>query len=65
MSFRRRTERYRLARPAPLDKVVSTYYTQFSRYPEQVRILFADGTTEVYYRRVELPAPIVTRKGKK
>lgn len=66
MSWTRRAEKYRfrrtVSRPIPLSRIVSTYFDRFSRYPEQVRILFSDGTTGVYCRKVEQPEPVVYRR---
>lgn len=65
--FRRRRDRFRgyqatVTRPDPLDRFLVTYRGRFSRYPEQVRISFADGTTAVYTMKAEQPAPVVFRR---
>lgn len=31
----------------------------YSRYPEKIRVSFADGSTAVYDLRVEQPAPVI------
>ena len=65
--FRRRRDRFRgyqatVTRPDPLDRFLVTYRGRFSRYPEQVRISFADGTTAVYTMKAEQPAPVIFRR---
>lgn len=49
---RRRNKRPEvLAEPKP-------YYTHGDRYPDSVRISFADGHTEIYDRRISQPSPV-------
>ena len=31
----------------------------YSRYPEKIRVSFADGSTAIYDLRVEQPAPVI------
>ena len=44
-------------RPAPLPEPATYYDRQGSRYPDRIRLSFADGHTEVYDRRVNQPRP--------
>lgn len=48
-----------MSRPQMLDKAVPNYDHNCSIYPDQIRVSFSDGHTEVYDRRVEQPAPQV------
>ena len=48
-----------MSRPLMLDKAVPNYDHKCSIYPDQIRVSFSDGHTEVYDRRVEQPAPQV------
>lgn len=63
----RRRDRFRgycehVTRPDPLGRTANTYKSRFSRYPEQVRLSFTDGTTAIYDLRIERPAPVLFRK---
>ena len=51
--------RGREARPKMLDKVHCHYERESSRIPEQIRVCFEDGTTEIYDLRVVQPPPII------
>ena len=44
-------------RPTILPKLMANYDYDFSVYPDQIRVSFSDGHTEVYERRIEQPAP--------
>lgn len=46
-----------MSRPKMLDRAVPNYEHACSTYPDQIRVSFSDGHTEVYERRVEQPAP--------
>lgn len=35
------------------------YYENGEKYPGKIRVLFRDGNTEIYDKRVEQPAPII------
>ena len=48
-----------MSRPQLLDRAVPNYEHDCSIYPDQIRVSFSDGHTEVYDRRVEQPAPQV------
>lgn len=50
-----------VTRPEMLPEIIPEYEDQFSRYPDQLRISFADGTTIVYQVKVSLPAPLIQR----
>lgn len=47
----------RAGRPTILPKPMPNYEHDCSIYPDQIRVSFSDGHTEVYERRVEQPAP--------
>ena len=47
----------RAGRPTMLPKPMPNYEHDCSTYPDQIRVSFSDGHTEVYDRRVEQPAP--------
>lgn len=51
----KRTERHR--HPEPMPEPVAYYSRSDSRYPEVIRMSFADGHTEIYDRRVNQPRP--------
>lgn len=46
-------------RPEILDQVVPYYDSEWSVYPEKVRISFKDGTTIVYDTRTEQPHALI------
>lgn len=46
-----------MSRPQLLDRAVPNYEHDCNIYPDQIRVSFSDGHTEVYDRRVEQPAP--------
>ena len=48
-----------MSRPQLLDRPVPNYEHDCSIYPDQIRVSFSDGHTEVYDRRVEQPAPVI------
>lgn len=48
-------------RPEMLPEVVANYDTDASEKPETIRVSFADGSTEIYERRIKQPAPMVIR----
>lgn len=41
-----------------LDKPAK-FYREMDKYPSQIKIMFEDGHTEIYDRRIEQPAPQV------
>ena len=51
----RRIDRNR--KPEPLPEPAAYYDRQSSRYPDRIRLSFADGHTEIYDRRVNQPKP--------
>jgi hypothetical protein len=48
-----------MGRPQMLEEAVPNYDHNCSIYPDQIRVSFSDGHTEVYERRVEQPAPVI------
>lgn len=44
-------------RPEMLPEVVAKYDTDASEKPDSIRVSFADGSTEIYERRIQQPAP--------
>lgn len=44
-------------RPTMLPKAMPAYDHKCSIYPDQIRVSFSDGHTEIYDRRVVQPAP--------
>ena len=46
-------------RPRILDKPLPKYERDSSKYPDQIRVCFEDGHTEIYDRRIEQPAPVI------
>lgn len=54
---RRRLEELGLIYPEPLPSPVVYYGKDAGKYPETIRMSFADGHTEIYERRVEQPSP--------
>ena len=46
-------------RPRMLDKPLEIYDYEFSKYPDRLRVSFADGRTFVYDIRTEQPAPVI------
>ena len=51
------TERRRRRRPSALPEPATYYDRPESKYPDRVRLSFADGHTEIYDRRVNQPRP--------
>lgn len=51
----KRTDRHK--KPEMLPEPAAYYDRQGSRYPDRIRISFADGHTEIYDRRVNQPRP--------
>ena len=48
-------------RPEMLERPVPTYMTEYSEYPDQIRMKFSDGKTVIYDKRTEFPHPIIER----
>jgi len=46
-------------RPRMLDKPLEIYDYEFSKYPDRIRVSFADGRTFVYDKPTEQPAPVI------
>ena len=46
-------------RPNMLEKPVEIYDSEESKYPDRLRVSFANGHTAVYELRVEQPAPVI------
>lgn len=51
-------------RPRMLDKPLEIYDYEFSKYPDRIRVSFADGRTFVYDIRTEQPAPQIVESVK-
>ena len=49
-------------RPEMLPEALAYYDTDLSRLPDKLRISFSDGSTAVYCRQVEQPAPVIRTK---
>ncbi|MBO7663890.1 MAG: hypothetical protein J6U01_11020 [Clostridia bacterium] len=50
---------YKPPRKRILTLAVPTYEHEYSKYPEQIRVSFADGHTAVYDMRVDQPHPMI------
>ena len=50
---------YKYPRKRILTLAVPKYEHERSKYPEQIRVSFADGHTAVYDMRVDQPAPVI------
>ena len=48
-----------VVRPEVLPGTVSYYDYEISKYPDRIRVSFADGRTLIYEARVEQPAPVI------
>ena len=46
-------------RPEMLHGPFPYYDHEMSRYPERIRVCFADGSTQIYEIRTEQPAPVI------
>ena len=46
-------------RPYMLEKPVEIYEHDYSKYPDKLRVSFADGRTFVYDIHTDQPAPVV------
>ena len=46
-------------RPGMLQLAVKKYEHDYSKYPEQIRVSFADGHTAIYEMRVDQPHPVI------
>ena len=46
-------------RPRMLEKPVEIYDYEISKYPDRLRVSFADGRTFVYELRAEQPHPVI------
>lgn len=53
----KRTERNKTPEAMPMPALY--YRRSSSKYPETIRLSFADGHTEIYDRRVNQPRPVV------
>ena len=49
------TERRRRRRPSALPEPATYYDKPGSKYPDRIRLSFADGHTEIYDRRANQP----------
>ena len=47
------------ARPDLLPGTISYYDYEISKYPDRIRVSFADGKTLVYELRQDQPAPVI------
>ena len=52
-------ERKKETRPELLPGTISYYDYDISKYPDRIRVSFADGKTLVYELRTEQPHPII------
>lgn len=50
-----------IKRPEMLPEVVAKYDTDASEKPDSIRVSFADGSTEIYERRIQQPAPQILK----
>lgn len=50
---------FKYPRKRILTLAVPKYEHESSKYPEQIRVSFADGHTAVYDMRVDQPAPVI------
>ena len=48
-----------ILRPVMLDKPVEIYDHESSKYPDRLRVSFANGKTMVYEIRQEQPHPVI------
>lgn len=46
-------------RPEMMDRAVPYYGHAWSKYPDQIRVSFEDGSTVIYEARMEQPAPVI------
>ncbi len=46
-------------RPDMMAEAVPYYASDYSAYPEKIRVSFRDGSTQIYELRVEQPHPII------
>ena len=49
----------RRRRPTALPEAATYYDKPDSKYPDRVRISFADGHTEIYDKRANQPQPVM------
>ena len=61
MEFLAEKERNKGIRPELLPGTVSYYDYDISKYPDRIRVSFADGKTLVYDLRTEQPHPIIVQ----
>ena len=54
-----RREKEAEKRPRMLPEAVPHYEHDCSKYPEQIRVSFSDGSTAVYDIHTEQPAPVI------
>ena len=52
-------ERKKETRPELLPGTISYYDYEISKYPDRIRVSFADGKTLVYDLRTDQPAPVI------
>ena len=50
---------YKPPRKRILSMAVPKYEHEYSKYPEQIRVSFADGHTAVYDMRIDQPHPVI------
>lgn len=46
-------------RPEMLGEPLPYYQHEYSKYPDRLRVSFADGSTAIYDLRVNQPAPVI------
>ena len=50
-----------IKRTEMLPEVVTQYESEYSTKPDSIRVSFADGSTEIYDRRIRQPEPTIIR----
>ena len=58
---RKRLEDAGLIYPKPMPEPAVYYDRPESKYPDQIRLSFSDGSTAIYDLRTELPHPMMAR----
>ena len=57
--LKRMERRMRPNRPRPMPTATMEYADDSSRVPDTIRVSFEDGTTAIYDRREDQPAPLL------
>ena len=64
MEFLAEKERNKGIRPELLPGTIGYYDYDISKYPDRIRVSFADGKTLVYELRTEQPHPVIVENVK-